>query len=346
MSIAPTDAAAASTLPRRRMKRRRTVGDVITQFVLPIVALSLLAFAGWYVWSTRRVPRDPPPPIQPARSPFSDAVAAAGVVEAQTENIAVGSATPGVVVQVDVKVGDDVTPGTPLFRLDDRDLLAELAVRRVARETDALKRAEDTFARKVTTEQELIARREALAAAQANLERTEADLNLLKAGAWEYDRDIARAGVGRAEAEAAKIETELDRLIVRALVAGQVLQVNVRPGDSVGAPPGQPLIVLGNIEKLHVRVDIDEFDIARFTETAKATAVPRGSLQERYPLEFVRVEPFVVPKKSLTGDNTERVDTRVLQVIYSCDPSGRPPLFVGQQVEVYLEAAPASAAGF
>lgn len=369
-----------STPPRRRMKRRRTVGDLITQFVLPVVALSLLAFAGWYVWSTRRVPRDPPPPIQPARSPFADAVAAAGVVEAQTENIAVGSATPGVVVQVQVKVGDEVTPGTPLFRLDDRDLLAELAVRRaalatakseltkleaeprkekvpvlvaqvneakaaVAREADALKRAEETFARKVTTEQDVIARREAFAAAQANLERTEADLNLLKAGSWEYDRDIARAGVGRAEAEVAKIETELDRLIVRALVAGQVLQVNVRPGEFVGAPPGQPLIVLGNIEKLHVRVDIDEFDISRFAETAKATAVPRGSLQQRYPLEFVRVEPFVVPKKSLTGDNTERVDTRVLQVIYSCDPAGRPPLFVGQQVEVYLEAAATPPAG-
>jgi hypothetical protein len=63
-------------------------------------------------------------------------------------------------------------------------------------------------------------------------------------------------------------------------------------------------------------------------------------LQERYPLSFVRVEPFVVPKKSLTGDTTERVDTRVLQVIYACDPTDRPPLFVGQQVEVYIEAAP------
>jgi hypothetical protein len=66
--------------------------------------------------------------------------------------------------------------------------------------------------------------------------------------------------------------------------------------------------------------------------------VPRGSLQERYPLTFFRVEPFVVPKKSLTGDNTERVDTRVLQVIYECDPTGRPPLFVGQQLEVFIEA--------
>jgi multidrug resistance efflux pump len=300
-------------------------------------------------------------------------VAASGVVEAQTENIAVGSATPGVVVQVHVTVGDEVAPGTPLFRLDDRDLLAERAVRRaalatakseltrleaeprkekvpvlvaqvnesraaVARETDALRRTEETFARKVTTEQELIARREALAAAQAALEKTQADLDLLNAGSWEYDRDVARAGVGRAEAEVAKIETELDRLVVRALVAGRVLQVNVRPGEFVGAPPGQPLVILGNIERLHVRVDIDEFDIPRFAETARASAVPRGSLQERYPLEFVRVEPFVVPKKSLTGDTTERVDTRVLQVIYSCDPAGRPPLFVGQQVEVYLEA--------
>ena len=210
----------------------------------------------------------------------------------------------------------------------------------VARETDALRRAEDTFARKVTTEQELIARREALAAAQAALEKTEADLNLLKAGSWEYDCDVARAGVATAEAEVAKIETNLDRLIVRSLVAGRVLQVNVRPGEFVGTPPGQALIVVGNIDRLHVRVDIDEFDIARFDSRSAASAVPRGSLQERYPLTFVRVEPFVVPKKSLTGDNTERVDTRVLQVIYECDPTGRPPLFVGQQLEVFIEAPP------
>jgi HlyD family secretion protein len=45
----------------------------------------------------------------------------------------------------------------------------------------------------------------------------------------------------------------------------------------------------------------------------------------------------VIPKKSLTGDTTERVDTRVLQVIYEFDPTGRPPLFVGQQVEVFID---------
>jgi hypothetical protein len=94
-----------------------------------------------------------------------------------------------------------------------------------------------------------------------------------------------------------------------------------------------------------VRVDVDEFDIPRFRSELPAKAVPRGNLQVRYPLRFVRVEPFVVPKKSLTGDNTERVDTRVLQVIYEFDPAGLPPLFVGQQVEVFIDTGGSPAPG-
>jgi len=371
MAVAPNDMAPPAQR-KPRLNRRRTVGDFVTQFVLPLIALSLLGFAGWYVWRNRVIVQTPPPPIEPARSPFAATLAAAGVVEAQTENIAVGSATPGVVTEVLVKVGDEVQPGTPLFSLDDRQLQGELAVKRaaaaqakselvrleaeprpekipvqaaavreaqalLAREQDALKRARETFAQRVTTEEDLIAKQQAVRFAEASVGKAQADLDLLEAGSWRYDMDVTRAAVKRAEAEAEKIETELDRLVVRALVAGRVLQVNVRPGEFVGTPPNQPLVVLGNIATLHVRVDIDEYDIARFDQAAPATAFPRGNLQERYPLEFVRVEPFVVPKKSLTGDTTERVDTRVLQVIYEFDPAGRPPLFVGQQVDVYID---------
>jgi multidrug efflux pump subunit AcrA (membrane-fusion protein) len=357
-----------------RTGRRRTAGDVFVQFFLPAVAAGLLGFAGWYVWTTRPVMRDPPPPIAPATSPYPAALAAAGVVEARTENIEVGSATPGVVVEVLVKVGDVVAPGTPLFRLDDRQLRGALAVKQaavsqakselvrleaeprterlpvqhavvheaeaaVAREADALARSQETFARKVTTEQELVARREALASARAVLERARADLELLEAGSWQYDRDVARSAIDRAQAELDEVSVEIERLVVRSLVAGSVLQSKVRPGEFVGAPPGQPLVILGDVARLHVRVDIDEFDIARFRPGLPAVAVPRGTLQQRYPLEFVRVEPFVIPKKSLTGETTERVDTRVLQVIYGLDPGGLPPLFVGQQVEVFIDAS-------
>jgi multidrug resistance efflux pump len=131
-------------------------------------------------------------------------------------------------------------------------------------------------------------------------------------------------------------ETELERLTVHALVDGEVLQVNVRPGEYVSAPSSQALIVLGNVTRLHVRVDVDEHDIPRFRKAGPALAMLRGDPSQRFRLVFVRVEPFVIPKKSLTGDNTERVDTRMLQVIYAVEGPA-PGLYVGQQVDVYVE---------
>jgi hypothetical protein len=58
----------------------------------------------------------------------------------------------------------------------------------------------------------------------------------------------------------------------------------------------------------------------------------------------VRFEPYVVPKRSLTGDSTERVDTRVLQIIYALDPAAL-PVFVGQLMDVFIEAAPSAGQG-
>jgi hypothetical protein len=72
---------------------------------------------------------------------------------------------------------------------------------------------------------------------------------------------------------------------------------------------------------------------------AAARASLRGDPGQSFPLTFVRVEPYVLPKKSLTGDNTERVDTRVLQVIYAVDARER-ALYVGQQVDVFVDATP------
>ena len=58
-------------------------------------------------------------------------------------------------------------------------------------------------------------------------------------------------------------------------------------------------------------------------------------------VEFVRFELYVMSKRSLTGDSSERVDTRVLQVIdrFNAD---RFPTHVGQQMDVFIEAPPIS----
>jgi HlyD family secretion protein len=94
---------------------------------------------------------------------------------------------------------------------------------------------------------------------------------------------------------------------------------------------------------LHVRVDIDENDAWRFQPCASAMASVRGNPEIKTPLQYVRTDPDVIPKTTLTGDTTQRTDTRVLQVIYSFDPASL-PLYVGQLMDVFIEAAPTGGA--
>ena len=116
-----------------------------------------------------------------------------------------------------------------------------------------------------------------------------------------------------------------------------MLQVNIRPGEFAAAGTNNtPLLLLGNLDQLHVRVDIDESDIWRFDKNGKAVAYLRGNRDFKAELKLAYVEPFVVPKRSLTGDTTERVDTRVLQALYSFDRR-QLTAYVGQQMDVFIE---------
>ena len=74
-------------------------------------------------------------------------------------------------------------------------------------------------------------------------------------------------------------------------------------------------------------------------KNARAKAIVRGFPNHPFDLEFVRIEPYVRPKRSLTGATNERVDTRVLQVIFKAGPSAL-PIYVGQQVDVFMEGVP------
>ncbi len=353
--------------------------NVLTKFGLPVVAIGLIAFAVKYMADAKQRVPVVPPPVQPAANPFANSVAGAGMVEPETENISIGTPLPGIIFEVCVKVGQRVNAGDPLFRIDDRDKKAELAVRKAmladaqssldrleamprpeelpaaeakVRETKAdwdnwaqqTARREKLLPQHATSEEEFLGRKMAAEQAQERYNKAVADFNLLKAGAWEPEKRVARSAVEREKAQVQQAQTEIDRLTVRALVDGEVLQVNVRPGEFVGAMPGQAmaeqaLIVLGATKQLNVRVDIDEYDIPRFVPDAPARAVLKGQSKDFFPLRFVRIEPYVIPKKSLTGDNTERVDTRVLQVIYAVDGPTNNKLFVGQQVDVFIDTS-------
>jgi hypothetical protein len=96
-------------------------------------------------------------------------------------------------------------------------------------------------------------------------------------------------------------------------------------------------LVLGDIDEIQVRADVDEQVAPRVRTGARAAGYLKGDTSRPIAMEFVRIEPYVVPKRSLTGASTERVDTRVLQVIYRFPKTADRTVYVGQQLDLYIE---------
>ena len=309
------------------------------KYTLPILAAAGFLFASYTVVNSNKPVPIAPALVEPASAPFQNFIAGAGIIEPKNENIAIGSPLARLVSKVAVKVGDKITTCTPLFYLDDRENQAELAMKKA----DLAKAKADVLVAKANiadtqslfdlanavsdsraiSGEEILKRRNALVVAKAKLES-------------------ANAFVEQAQAAILQTETTLERLIVRAPIDGDVLQVNVRAGEFATAGAlSKPLLILGDLKTLHVRVDIDENDAWRFDKNAKAVAYLRGNRQFKVDLQLAYVEPFVVPKKSLTGDSTERVDTRVLQALYQFNPKDL-TAYVGQQMDVFIEVNGAS----
>ncbi len=362
---------------------------MIRAYLIPLLAIAGVLFAVYTVVVGARPPEAKPPVIEPPKAPFNAFVAGSALVEASSQNIAVGAPVGAVVERVAVTVGDTIKKGDVLFELDPRELRASLVSREAAvvvtqsqlekllqgtrpeqippaeaRVVEAqaaqraaqalLDEARSQFSRAEAMEdarslsvEEIARRRFAVAAAEARVAQADAGLaeakaqvDLLRAGTWAPDILVARSQVAEAQASVEAVKIELDRRIVRSPIDGQVLQSNIRVGEFAQAGPlASPLMLVGSVNPLHVRIDVDEHEAWRVKPGARAEAFVRGNKDIKTTLTFVRFEPFVIPKRSLTGESTERVDTRVLQVVYAFDPSGL-PIFVGQQMDVYIEAQP------
>jgi multidrug resistance efflux pump len=341
------------------------------------MALAMISFAGWSIaakYSPRQVA---PPPIEAPANPYDNDVAGTGIVEPASEVIALAIERGGVVARVDVVAGKFVKAGEPLFSIDSRNYEAavaqdeasvaaeEAAIAAIAQsmilQQDFINQAQANLdsAEAERTRASLDHRRYAVlvrdgsAAVQrfetAVADAKKADASVAAANAalasarqqnevLSAQRREAEAKLNQAKAALAGAKADLDKTVVKAPIDGVILKVNARLGEYAQAGVlANPLMTMGSFDPLHIRVDIDEADSWRVQPDSPATARLRGNPALSTTLSFVRFEPYVLPKRSLSGDNTERVDTRVLQVIYAFAPKDF-PAFVGQQVDVFIKA--------
>ncbi len=276
-----------------------------------------------------------PPPVSPPAKPYPEGLAATGILEALDENVAIGPPLPALVTKVEVKVWQKVKQGEPLMQLDDRELQAQLISEEAT--IGVNEAALQTAEAQLTKQQDMLQRLQSVpdqrAITQDEVKNRANDVTVARAQAAQ-----AKAQLEAARAAVKQTRLLIERMTVRAPRAGTILQVNIRAGEYASPQNRLAAIILGEIDTLQVRVDVDEQNASSVQDGMVASAYLKSDSKTAYPLEFQRIEPFVIPKQSLTGASTERVDTRVLQVIYRLTPpkSSRARLYVGQQVDVFI----------
>ena len=341
--------------------------------ILPIISVLGIGLAVYLVYKQSRPAPTAPPSGQPTKSPFSNRVAGSGLVEPATEIMNIGTSISGTVQSISVKEGQLLKKGDILFTIDQRDTMAQLGAAKAklevaTRKVEQLKsmpRVEDVDRAKAIVAQRQSALDDATLRLQrlnavedqsaisanekptrmfemnlttARLAEAQSELAKLMKGTYPEDLAVAVAEAKVADADVGMLQTDLAQSEVKAPIDGTVLRVNARAGEFAAAGTlREGLVVMGQLTPLHIRVDVDELDAWRFDPKGKAVAVLRGGKIVEFPIEYVRTVPVVIPKRTLTGENSERIDTRVMEMIYRFQQDN-PQVLPGQLLDVYIDS--------
>lgn len=182
--------------------------------------------------------------------------------------------------------------------------------------------------------------------AATNLKVTERQYALTRAGAWIYDIRNAERSYTALQKAYQSSSALLAKYTLRAPADGVVLAVNSSVGSYVSSQGAydsytegfEPLIVMGLPQShLEVRAYVDEILVHELPDpkNIKAEMFIRGT-DEHLPLTFVRIQPYISPKIELSDERQERVDLRVLPIIFRFEKPQSMNLYPGQLVDVYV----------
>jgi HlyD family secretion protein len=268
----------------------------------------------------------------PPSPPFTQVVCGTGIIEPNSYVINAGSDVQGVVTDVFIKEGDQVKKGDPLFKLRDDRLKSE----RLSLLKD-ISVAESKIATATMQLEDKTQQRNRFDKLKTGFSVSEDDQQKYRYGVKiaQCQLNEAKESLELSKTKLQALEVSIGLLTVHAPVDGTILKVYVRPGQYIGLL-SDCYISLGHLNPLHLRVQIDEYDLHRLSDQKQGKAFLKGDPSVSYPISFVRIEPMAIPKTQLSGLANERVDTRVLEVIYKIEEP-YDNLFVGQQLDVFID---------
>jgi HlyD family secretion protein len=300
-------------------------------FIAAIIGL-LTGIVSAYIYSIEKKPQ--PPAFNPASNPYAKGIYAEGIVESYQKNganINIYPEVPGTIKQILVSEGEIIKKNTPLVLIDDSVQRATVEQQKSQIELAgaSLKSSQDQLD-KQRKSYELDTR----SVSKNDLDNAE---NAVK---------VAKANIEVVRKQYELAQTLLSKYTVKAPIDGAILSINGAVGSYVSAQGSYdtytqgftPILVMGSSQTyIGVRCYIDEILISRLPQASqmRAQMLIRGT-NISIPLEYVRVQPYVSPKIELSSQRTERVDVRVLPVIFRFERPKDIDVYPGQLVDVYI----------
>ena len=178
--------------------------------------------------------------------------------------------------------------------------------------------------------------RSGLARARERQQQRKAELRRIEADPSTPLPTFAEGQVNVARAEAAGAAAEIERLMIRAPIAGTVLQVNAKPGELAAPSNAQPLLVIGDVSALRVRAELDERDLGEIKIGQPAVIRADAFRGREFAGKVSFIAPIVEPARINNARGQRNVtDVDVVEVLV--DLAQPDPLAVGMKVDVYFQ---------
>jgi len=296
------------------------------------------------------------------------AAVAAGVVEPRSGQIKIAAPVVGRVSEVLVKINDKVAADEPLVRLDDEDAQARVASAQaqaamhekarneksagkaanrrdaedaVADAEAALADARNTFDKAVHAKRSgsgsdatVTAARTAWTRAQDNLDRERSQLRKIEAQSGTPLPTQLEGQLNVARTELRVAIAELEKLTIRAPIAGSVLKVDVKAGEVAAPSLPQPLLLLGDLSQLRVRAELDEHNAGKVKVGEPVTVRAEAFHDQTFAGKVVAIAPLIQPARLSSPRSRNLTDFNVNEVMIDLNEPG--PLIAGMNVDVYF----------
>lgn len=162
-----------------------------------------------------------------------------------------------------------------------------------------------------------------------DLDKADATIRLAETQIREFD-----ALIKEAEARVKTAEANLTKTIVRAPISGVVLRKRLKDGETISPEMPTGIVTIADISALRVRVDVDETDVAKIKTGQTAYVTADAYANRKFSAKVIKIGQILGRKNIRTERPTEKVDTKILEVLLELDKGQNLPL--GLRVDAFI----------